>query len=110
MTIYAQYDAESGLVTNVVEYKEDDELELQTRTDLKKLEVGSSVGIGWTVNSDGTFTEPQLNLTYRELRRPEYPPLEDLADAIYWNESGDPSLLSAYVDACEAVKVKYPKP
>lgn len=47
---------------------------------------------------------------YRRLRAPEYPPLTDLADAIYWNEQGDPSKLNAYVAACEAVKEKYPKP
>lgn len=47
---------------------------------------------------------------YQRLRRPEYPPLENLADAIYWNESGDPTKLAAYVAECEAVKAKYPKP
>jgi len=47
---------------------------------------------------------------YKRLRAPEYPPLGDFADAIYWNESGDPTKLAAYVAACEAVKDKYPKP
>lgn len=47
---------------------------------------------------------------YQRLRRPEYPPLTDLADAIYWQQQGDDSKMEAYVAACEAVKAKYPKP
>lgn len=53
----------------------------------------------------------QLALTeYQRLRAPEYPPLTDLADAIYWQQQGDDSKMAAYVAACEAVKAKYPKP
>lgn len=48
--------------------------------------------------------------SYRVLRRKEYPPLEDLADAIYWRERGDESLMDAYLSACDSVKAKYPKP
>lgn len=47
---------------------------------------------------------------YRRLRAPEYPPVTDLADAIYWQQQGDDSKMEAYVAACEAVKAKYPKP
>lgn len=47
---------------------------------------------------------------YRQLRAPEYPPVTDLADAIYWQQQGDDSKMIAYVAACEAVKEKYPKP
>lgn len=47
---------------------------------------------------------------YQRLRAPEYPPLTDLADAIYWQQQGDDSKMAAYVAACEAVKAKYPKP
>lgn len=55
--------------------------------------------------------EDQLAATeYQRLRAPEYPPLADLADAVYWSEQGDSSHLEAYVAACEAVKSKYPKP
>ena len=42
-------------------------------------------------------------------RKVEYPPLEDFADAMYWNSKGDDSKLTAYYAACEAVKTKYPK-
>lgn len=47
---------------------------------------------------------------YRRLRAPEYPPVTDLADAIFWQQQGDDSKMAAYVAACEAVKAKYPKP
>lgn len=42
-------------------------------------------------------------------RKAEYPPLEDFADAMYWNSKGDDSKLTEYYAACEAVKTKYPK-
>ena len=46
---------------------------------------------------------------YQRLREKEYPPLTDLADALYWQAQGDESKMTAYVAACEAVKLKYPK-
>lgn len=46
---------------------------------------------------------------YVEKRLNEYPPLEDFADAMYWNSKGDDSKLIEYYAACEAVKTKYPK-
>jgi len=47
---------------------------------------------------------------YAELRRREYPPLADLADALYWMERKDKSLMEAWLAKCDAVKMKYPKP
>jgi hypothetical protein len=46
---------------------------------------------------------------YKEYRAPEYPPLADLADAVYWQSQGDESKMTAYLAAVEAVKIKYPK-
>ena len=46
---------------------------------------------------------------YKELRAPEYPPLSDLADAIYWQSQGDNTKMEAYLAAVDAVKQKYPK-
>lgn len=43
------------------------------------------------------------------LRRAAYPPLTDFADAMYWQAQGDNSKMTAYIAACEAVKLKYPK-
>ena len=46
---------------------------------------------------------------YQRLRKPEYPPLADLADALYWQSQGDESKMTAYLAAVDAVKQKYPK-
>jgi len=47
---------------------------------------------------------------YIAKRQPEYPPLTDLADALYHQSKGDETKLTAYLAKCEAVKTKYPKP
>ena len=46
---------------------------------------------------------------YIAKRAPEYPPLTDLADALYHQSKGDETKLTAYLAKCEAVKQKYPK-
>jgi hypothetical protein len=46
---------------------------------------------------------------YQRLRVSKYPPLADLADALYHQSKGDNTKMEAYVAACEAVKLKYPK-
>ena len=43
-------------------------------------------------------------------RAAAYPPLADLADALYWQSRGDASKLSAYLAACATVKSTYSKP
>lgn len=53
--------------------------------------------------------EVELN-AYKLLRAKEYPPMKDLADALYWSSLGDNSKLEEYYKNCEAVKLKYPKP
>lgn len=45
--------------------------------------------------------------TYQQLRSAEYPPAADYLDAIV---KGDAVQKQAYIDACLAVKAKYPKP
>ena len=47
---------------------------------------------------------------YKFARKPLYPPLADFADAMYWNNKGDSSKLTAYYAACEKVKTDNPKP
>jgi hypothetical protein len=46
-------------------------------------------------------------LEYQRLRKLEYPPIEDYIDGIV---KSDESQVQAYIDACIAVKEKYPKP
>jgi len=43
---------------------------------------------------------------YKRLRRNEYPPIEDYIDAVV---KQDNQLIQAYIDKCNAVKLKYPK-
>lgn len=52
----------------------------------------------------------QAATAYQRQRAPEYPPLTDLADALFWASRGDDSKLISYYAACESVKAKYPKP
>ena len=46
---------------------------------------------------------------YQRKRAAEYPPLTDLADALYHQSKGDETKMTAYLTKCEAVKQKYPK-
>ena len=43
---------------------------------------------------------------YKEQRQLEYPPIADYLDGIV---KGDQAQVQAYIDACLAVKAKYPK-
>ncbi|MFB9244505.1 hypothetical protein [Massilia antarctica] len=45
-----------------------------------------------------------------QLRRAAYPPLADLADAMYWQSRGQGGKMYEYNAAVEAVKMRYPKP
>jgi hypothetical protein len=57
-----------------------------------------------------TCEQEYNNKEYQRLRDMEYPPMTDLADALYWQSKGDDSKMTAYLAAVEAVKQKYPKP
>lgn len=46
-------------------------------------------------------------VAYRDQRAAEYPPMTDYLDGIV---KGDQAQVQAYIDACLAVKAKYPKP
>lgn len=54
--------------------------------------------------------EEYAKVKYKDDRQPLYPPLADLADAMYWNSKGDSTKLEAYYTACEKVKTDNPKP
>ena len=57
-----------------------------------------------------TLDADYAKVKYKDDRQPLYPPLEDFADAMYWNSKGDSSKLTAYYEACEKVKTDNPKP
>lgn len=50
---------------------------------------------------------PVYEPTYRELRAAAYPDYREYLDGIV---KGDAAQVQGYIDACLAVKVKYPKP
>jgi len=52
------------------------------------------------------ITEETIHRVIDTLRAEEYPPMEDYLDA---KVKGDDEQLQAYITACMAVKVKYPK-
>jgi hypothetical protein len=61
---------------------------------------------------DGVFVETESYLAQKlldvqELRAKEYPSMADYLDGIV---KGDQAQVQAYIDACLAVKAKYPKP
>lgn len=72
---------------------------------------GNLVEINETLVHNETIRlqEESQKVKYKLDRIREYPPLQDLADALYWQSKGDNSKMEAYVAACEAVKEKYPK-
>ena len=52
------------------------------------------------------YIDPRLWLPYDQLRQAEYPPMADYLDGVV---KGDQAQIQAYIDACLAVKAKYPK-
>ena len=50
------------------------------------------------------------NTQYSRNRGPLYPSLADFADAYYWAQKGNDSLMTAYIAACDKVKSDNPKP
>ena len=88
-----------------------------TRWHFKGEEIYSN--LVWT---DTEYTKPSENellaeeriviaereaVVYKRLRAKEYPAIEDYLDGIV---KGDSAQVQAYIDACLAVKAKYPKP
>ena len=50
--------------------------------------------------------DPKNALTYQQKRAMEYPPITDYLDAIV---KDDKEAIQTYIEACQAVKLKYPK-
>jgi tRNA A37 N6-isopentenylltransferase MiaA len=48
-----------------------------------------------------------LNTQYQRSRAAEYPPIADYIDGVV---KGDTAQVESYIEACLAVKAKYPKP
>ena len=58
-------------------------------------------------DAEAEALRPQpAELTYAQKRAAEYPPMTDYLDGMV---KGDQAQIDAYIDACQAVKNKYPK-
>jgi hypothetical protein len=57
-------------------------------------------------NEEAEALRPVIELTYAEKRAAEYPDFKDYIDGVV---KGDQAQVQAYIDACLAVKAKYPK-
>lgn len=92
------------------------ELITQFRQEHPTLKVGSNE-TGYTTLSNAEYEQTlsdwadvQLKanaIAYKEKRQNEYPAMTDYLDGIV---KGDQAQVQAYIDACLAVKAKYPKP
>ena len=59
------------------------------------------------VDYDMSLVQAEIDATaYIAKRAAEYPPVTDYLDAVV---KGDTAQQQAYIDACQAVKAKYPK-
>lgn len=61
----------------------------------------------WAKTNAAQPADPAPVPTYQELRAAEYPPMSDYLDGLV---NGDKAQMQAYIDACLAIKAKYPKP
>lgn len=60
------------------------------------------------INAEVARLQSEYEATeYQRQRAAEYPPTADYLDAVV---KGDQEQMQAYIDACLAVKAKYPKP
>ena len=68
----------------------------------------ATANIGDTVTNGAIVAQPQIDTrNYQEKRIAEYPPMSDYLDGLV---KGDKAQMQAYIDACLAIKEKYPKP
>lgn len=84
------------------------EQEFDVHESMQWVDAPNGVSVGHSY--DGSeFTAPlsQPARTYAELRAKEYPPITGYLDGVV---KGDQAQIDAYIAACQAVKLKYPKP
>jgi hypothetical protein len=81
----------------------------EVHSDLQWVDANEDCQVGYTYNDEvfsNTNPSPVVR-TYAENRAREYPPITDYLDGIVKN---DQAQIDAYIEACQAVKNKYPKP
>jgi len=96
---------ENGLVADLWEV---DSLTAYASAGITLIAAPDEAGVGATYNGT-TFVNPPPppdTRTYQELRAAAYPPAADYLDGIV---KGDTAQVQAYIDACLAVKLRFPK-
>jgi hypothetical protein len=122
--IFTHADALASLFPGAIWSLQGDNLIFEEETDSSGNKTGNLIAsnFNWSeTNPQPIPTQAQLGAEvarlqteynskeYQRQRRVEYPPLADLADALYWQSQGDESKMTAYLAAVDAVKAKYPK-
>ena len=83
-----------------------------TNEQYQELIAGNSQGKSIKADDSGypILVDPvPIELTYAQKRQRKYPPLADLADALYWQSQGDNTKMDEYIAAVKNVKMDYPK-
>jgi hypothetical protein len=76
--------------------------------DLQWLDAPETKPTEWELKDEVERLQQEYdNTEYQRLRAAEYPNFADYLDGLV---KGDESQMQAYIDACLAVKAKYPKP
>lgn len=99
-----QWDGTSGHV----EFKQQQGRDFRPNQPIENVEAFSAIVAAWEAAAHVADNPPPPPL--EQLRAREYPPITDLADALYWERNGDPSKMEAYLAGVQAVKDKHPKP
>lgn len=60
MKRFIEYLEDSGQIINVFVYDGESDYSVPSGSAIKELEEDSQVGIDWTINEDGSFTEPPV--------------------------------------------------
>ena len=92
---------ENGVVINTIEIES-----LGVIPNLIDALIGGTIG---DLYQDGKFITPTPvvdPLDYQRQRATEYPPMSDYLDGVV---KGDTAQVQTYIDACLAVKLKWPK-
>lgn len=69
----------------------------------------NNVKEGWLYDGVNFIPPTPIEKEYIINRTNNYPPISELADALYWNSKGDSSHLETYFNKCEQVKENFPK-
>ena len=99
-----------GLINAVASLRPNNTFSVDPEGKITSQDRGFVVPTAEEVQTELTRLQTEYDSTnYQRKRKPEYPPLENFVDAMYWQTKGDNTKMTAYLAAVDAVKDKYPK-